>query len=192
MPTFYHFTSRLYLPTILRKGIQKGDVATSPDMGFNAPWLTTNADYNAQGWCRSSFLDKTEVRLSVEIPDNDPNLWTWAKLIKEYEMDEFWVEALSIKIGQNPSHWFIYMGGISPMRITEIRERQGLQPFDRQAYIDTLPDQFAHLTHEGPLGEVVPCTRKATTKEDFLESLGAELLPPAPRIGVWGVGKSHA
>lgn len=186
MPTLYHFTSRLYLPSILRTGINKGDVATEPERGFNAPWLTKNPSFTNQGWDRGGALDKLEVRLTVEIPEDDDKLWSWSKLVETYGIEDYWVKALTHQGRDRPHDWFAYMGSVSPMLIANVEERTGLGPLD----LSKLPPMVTRLHHEGDLGEVVLAVWRSVPKAEFLAEMLAEPAPWTPPVAAWGVGKS--
>jgi hypothetical protein len=191
MPTLYHFTTRLYLPSILRQGINKGDVATEPDRGFNAPWLTVDPSFHNQPWDMGSFLDKTEVRLTVEVPEGDENLWSWAHLVEKYNIEPFW-EAAMTQRGMKANSWFARLGGVPLMWITEVTERKGLAPFDLEAFIEQMPASVGRLEHHGEPGVVGEAEWFNSTKAEFLASLGKPVIPWAPDTGKWGYGKSSA
>lgn len=191
MPTLYHFTARLYLPSILRNGINKGDVATAPDHGFNAPWLTTDPEFGSQPWDRGSFLDKTEVRLTVEVPEGDQNLWSWPYIAEKYNIDPIWLATMTHD-GVKSNSWFARLGGIPLMWITEIKERKGLAPFDLEAFIEQMPDNIGRLEHRGEPGVVGKAEWFNSTKEEWMESLAKPVIPWVPDTGKWGCGKSNA
>ena len=100
---------------------------------------------------------------------------------------------MTVGIGAKPQHWYIYMGenGISPMRITEVTERKGLPPFDREAFLQNIPEEFARLEHSGEHGKVVRCVRRLMTREELLRKYHVPAVDSwLPEVGEWGVGKS--
>jgi len=110
----FHFTHEDRLPIIEAKGIAKGDVPTSPDGGFNAPWFTSEDSFFKQAWTATAdpriALDKSEVRLTVEIPDDDPNLQYWPDVAKAEGVEDWWFQALD-RTGDGKSDcWYIYRG----------------------------------------------------------------------------------
>ena len=104
--TLFHFTSREMLETILQEGITKGDVATGPTTGFNAPWLTGDPSWERQCWAHGCLINKTAVRLIVEVPLGDKLLQSWHDLARIYEIDRSWFHALN-KTDQ-ADKWYIY------------------------------------------------------------------------------------
>jgi hypothetical protein len=186
MPTLYHFTGQVYLPALLRDGISKGDVATEPNRGFNAPWLTSNPHLDEQRWGTGSTLNKTAVRCTVEIPEGDDALWSWDRLVREYEIPDYWVNAMTTGLGEKPEHWYIYMGVIPPAWIREVVKKPGLEPFDPSI----LPEVVTRLEHPGPLGVVVDAVWVQIPRDAFLESLGEMPDAWSPMSDGFGLGKS--
>lgn len=88
--TLFHFTCRERLQIILEEGISRGDVATSPTTGFNAPWLTGDSSWERQYWSQGCIVCKTAVRLLVEIPKDDKRLQSWSDICRLYEIDAAW------------------------------------------------------------------------------------------------------
>ena len=108
----YHFTSEAHLPGIERDGIKHGDVPTSPTEGFDAPWLTTDPDWAHQTWSWGSAWDKTAIRITVEIPDDHPNLYSWQQLIETLNIQPVWVAALENAAGGSMDGHYVYLGGV--------------------------------------------------------------------------------
>ena len=106
MGTYYHFTRLENLLLIRDEGITRGDVATAPLEGFNAPWLSSNPDRDLEGfraterntfqadnarpcshWARdgefTAHSSKIAVRLTVEIPEEEEkDLHSWEQIVK--------------------------------------------------------------------------------------------------------------
>jgi hypothetical protein len=117
--SYYHFTSEDNLPSIMRSGISRGDVPTSPVGGFQAPWLTLNPNPQQQHWSMGG--SKTQVRLTVEIPDDEAEkLWPWLELAKEAETPEWWLDALNQSGGGGDAYWLVFLGVIKPEWITNV------------------------------------------------------------------------
>jgi hypothetical protein len=111
----YHFTGLPFIQGILEQGIFKGlTPIVLPDNKMLAflpktQWLTSNRDYD-QPWTQNSTLpyDRTEFRLSVEIPDNSKNLVAWAEFkpkIESYVLPDF-------DNHEDAKNWYIYQGNI--------------------------------------------------------------------------------
>ena len=116
---YYHFTSEANLPDIMEQGIIYGDVPTSPEGGFQAPWLTIDGDEDQQGWTMGGI--KTQVRLTIEIPDDeDDKTWPWLELAKAAGTPDWWLDALNQSGGGGQDDWFVYLGVIKPEWITDV------------------------------------------------------------------------
>jgi len=134
--TFYHYTSRVYLPGILREGITRGDIAISPTEGFCAPTLTKSADWQSQVWVKLSgpgtALTKTGVRLTVEIPEAERHrLKTWAQVLSDYRIDPAWEKAQDQAVGTEES-WQVFFGKIPPSWISKIEKNPYLDAGGRE------------------------------------------------------------
>lgn len=150
--TFFHFTSLQRMPLIACYGVNKGDVPITPAGGFNAPWLTVHPRFDAQRWVTGSNEDKSFVRLTFEVAEDDPCLRHWPELAKAEGMDDFWFDALNKAGGEHPdAHkaWWIYMG-ILPVRwITAVDTRI---PHD--------PNPEAGFAHAGSSGHLIQVVKK--------------------------------
>tara|TARA_Y100001970_G_C14176879_1_gene827512 strand:- start:1133 stop:1540 length:408 start_codon:yes stop_codon:yes gene_type:complete len=118
----YHFTALEYLVPILKRGIVRGDVPTSPHEGFNAPWLTDDKSWDSQRWSTGSVLNKERVRLTVDIPnaEEDWNLKKWSTFHKYLKVDSRWYSILDEVAGGGSDNWFIYIGIVDPDWITRV------------------------------------------------------------------------
>lgn len=78
---FYHYTSTLHLPSILREGVLRtteSNVSWTRDHAApDVVWLTT-CDEASLGHGLSGVVDKSAVRITVELPDD------WAKRWKKW------------------------------------------------------------------------------------------------------------
>src|SRR4051794_18764913 len=78
----YHFTCRLWWHFIRDTGIDRGEAPVSSGEMLNYPNLTSNPDPGPQQWAKAGrtarmLLDKTAVRITVDIPDGDRRLVSW-------------------------------------------------------------------------------------------------------------------
>ncbi|MAH49978.1 hypothetical protein CMI37_29435 [Candidatus Pacearchaeota archaeon] len=132
----YHFTRQGYVDSILREGITRGDVPTSPMGGYQAPWLTDDPNAGKQGWVQGG--DKTQMRLTVDIPDTWEDsegqtyspldyLWRWRDLAEVEDVEVWWFESLDEAAGGGSEHWYVYKGpeGIRPEWISIVEDRTG-------------------------------------------------------------------
>jgi hypothetical protein len=88
----YHFTSAVHLPKIQKAGMlrltESNIHMTIPNFGPDVVWFTTEPTPTL-GHGLTGVLDKTAVRLTVEIPDHWVKAWLpWAK---GQGMDEEWM-----------------------------------------------------------------------------------------------------
>jgi hypothetical protein len=132
----YHFTLLENVDSILREGIIRGDVPTSPLEGYQAPWLTDDPNAGNQGWVEGG--NKTQVRLTVLIPEwrrdsegqpySPPDyLWKWRDLADAEGVEDWWFDALDKAAGGGSEHWYVYKGpeGIRPEWIPIVEDRTG-------------------------------------------------------------------
>jgi len=116
---YYHFTSETNLPGIMHSGISRGDVPTSPGGGFQAPWLTGNPNPQQQQWVGAT--PKTEIRLTVDIPDDEEDkLWPWLEVAVAMDIPDWWLDALNKAGGGGQADWFVFLGVIKPEWITNV------------------------------------------------------------------------
>ena len=161
--TLYHFTSRWLLPRILREGISRGDVPITPTEAFCAPWLTDDPSWEHQGWKKGSFLDKTEVRITVEVDAS--KLKTWEEVIEDYRVARYWAAAM-IKSGerQEGQTWYIHEGTIPRDAFMSVRVRAGLEPLDATE----IPPAFRYLKHRGTPSKPVETAWGEITRDAWI------------------------
>jgi len=118
----YHFTSLFHLPMVQQFGLSRGDVPITPAGGTNAVWLTTDEQPSNQGWKSGSAVDKSKIRITVDIPDSDPNLHKWSDYAKREQMDPKWYDALNQTGGGGHDRWYLYEGVIMPAQFVSIEK----------------------------------------------------------------------
>lgn len=107
----YHFTWSGWVDDIKRQGILPGDVPVFPSMvdpdygrrrlpdpelelekGMGVS-LTGDPSFDSQNWSQGSTVNKTDCRICVDVPDDDPRLIRWVDIcraaIKEYGDKKF-------------------------------------------------------------------------------------------------------
>lgn len=113
----FHFTCLVYLPRITQEGITLGEVPI-PGIEYKdrpqAANLTTNPNRNEQlPWARGIVIDKTRIRLTVDVPDSE--LTSFREVKEQYKLKSKWVNTLApLHVRQ---HWYFAFGGIRPDQI---------------------------------------------------------------------------
>lgn len=125
----YHFTSKERLPWLMALGISRGDVPCDPRKGCQAAWLTTNPDPGPQKWKEGSHLNKTAVRLTVEVPAN--RLVKWSDM-RGNPVPAWWYEVLNLSGGDEADNWYL-TPYVAPDEIKAIESMEG-DHGDRQKY----------------------------------------------------------
>ncbi len=170
----FHFTALFHLPPILRAGITVGEVPlTWEDMTrppkLNAPNLTGSGNPAVQAWSRGCACNKTGVRITVDVPQPDPNLVRYLDLCKQHGTPPRMLRALD-RYGQ-AKFWWIYLGVIPPDWFTAVEVWKGgdYQPVAGEALlaldeeVDREREKFVFRTDED--GSLV-----AALKPGFAES----------------------
>jgi hypothetical protein len=141
----YHFTCAEFLKRIMREGLCRGDVRTKqigPLFETNAVWLTTDPQPKGHGLSLpgtlteedrlrhfkvfgtmppegSRYPDKRAVRITVDIPKENPRLrrWTsWARKHCEPGVYDNLVRA----DGSSHKTWWLYFGTIAPNQFCDV------------------------------------------------------------------------
>ena len=121
----FHFTCLYHLPSICREGIAKGEVPLTAFRALNAPNLTSNPNPAAQHWTLGGVLDKTKVRIAVNIPDGDERLESWHKACERLRIERG-VRRLLDRAGQGQGKfWFLFWGTIPPAWFDSVSLRNG-------------------------------------------------------------------
>jgi hypothetical protein len=114
----YHYTSSAHLRGIDRYGLTVGDVPIdlARNTGRVGVWLTSKDDPTGHG-LGGSAVNKSEVRLTVDIPNEKP-LWLW----DEWSASEVPPHTRSIleqADGASARFWYIYFGWIKREALVE-------------------------------------------------------------------------
>lgn len=120
--SLHHFTSHYHYSRILTEGIMRGDVPTSPNTGYNAVWLTSDPDPDHQEWAGGP-LDKTAIRLSVQIMSDDTSLHHWPLLARKLGVPRWWYDALDQTGGGGSNNWYVYHQPIAPDRLVVVETK---------------------------------------------------------------------
>lgn len=137
----YHYTSTLHLPDIIEHGsLWKGDIPLTNSMRIgqegNGVWLTTcaYAKRNDHG-LGNPICDKSEIRFTVEIDENDPRLFKWSEFAHLNKVEKSWYNSINKTGGGLADTWWLFM---SPIAIARLKVAQ---KFTGQ-YVDIQPNQF--------------------------------------------------
>ena len=132
----YHFTSLMHLPLIEGSGyISRGDVPLTITGGFNAPWLTADPEAGNQKWSQGGDVNKTAVRLTIQIPVGHRCLHYWPELAHEEGVEPRWFDALARAQGgksRDAYNWYIFKGRI-PMSWVVAKDflvQKGVSPLE--------------------------------------------------------------
>lgn len=119
----YHYTSNFHIEAIMQNGLSRGDVPITPTgLGENAVWFSTSPEPTEQGWVEGSIVDKTQIRITVNIPLSHPNLKKWTKYAAK-RLDPEWRSVLNHYGGGTEKQWYIYFGVVPPAQFVSIDYR---------------------------------------------------------------------
>jgi len=123
--------------------------AGSYGFGLCAPWLTSDPTWQRQDWSKTPHdytnkdmvrafgekahgakfteIDKSAVRLTVEIPDSEmrEKLYHWPEFAVACQVADWWYDSLDRAGGGGSGNWWIYNGVIVPSRIVKVEFRPG-------------------------------------------------------------------
>jgi hypothetical protein len=104
--TLYHFTSRVHLGSIMRNGeittTESNLSMSQAHVGPDVVWLTSDPESPRNSeWWQGSFLDKTRIRITVEVPD----AIRWDDWVAFHKIDKLWRSAL-MSVGGSPT-WYV-------------------------------------------------------------------------------------
>ncbi|MGA1852636.1 hypothetical protein VH570_17525 [Sphingobium sp. HT1-2] len=134
----YHYTSASRIASIYESGLNKGEVPLTQNTALNGVWLTTDSSPSGHGlgearlfteaerlsvFQRTGMMppqdqhwdNKREVRITIKLPSNNPNLSRWSKWGRK-NLERNWYDALSVAGGgeQKAKTWWVYWGVITP------------------------------------------------------------------------------
>jgi hypothetical protein len=123
----YHYTSASWhWPQILAAGYLKTvDSNVSMREEHAAPdvvWFTDQPDLQTShpGWADGTPVDKTEVRITVELDDAVP----WVEFARSYGADPTWIAALdAASAGDHKGHWWVVPRRVWAGEWAEVRIR---------------------------------------------------------------------
>ena len=124
--TLYHFTSFTHLGLILNAGeLSRGDVPKTSTTGYNAVWFNNSPSIDCQmGMLMNPTADKTQIRITVELPFPFPKLYKWDKIASKIGVDKQMYRGLDEISNHGSHHWWLFAGSI-PVEIfksIELRE----------------------------------------------------------------------
>lgn len=103
----YHYTSTLHLPFIQEDGfiktVESNLSMTEANLGPDVVWLTTRYSRRYQRWAALSAVDKTQVRITVNVEDAQ---W-WPKWARRQGITKTWYDALDAAGGYTAEEWYV-------------------------------------------------------------------------------------
>jgi hypothetical protein len=123
--TLYHFTSGLHLGKILTSGaLSIGDVPTGPTTGYNALWFTEEPNINTSACMLASNVDKTTIRITVQLDKATPRLHYWRDVAPKIGVSSKLYRALDRTANYTARYWWIYAGAIPAAMFKAVDHRQ--------------------------------------------------------------------
>ena len=117
--TLYHFTRKEYLSSILKHGLDKGDVPLNVRQTVNGVGLTEDGDPSKQGW--TTFVpQKRQYRLLVDVDPADRRLLRWTEIPHKLRVDNRFWKLNSAKALGDTAKWWVSFLPIQPSRLLEI------------------------------------------------------------------------
>lgn len=120
----YHYTSQLWLPGIMKKGIYGGELSVDPSIPYldrpKAVNLTTNPDpyKNMQIWASAH---KTHIRLTVAVPPNE--LVTFRQFREHFKVPEKHLKLLCPY--EERKRWFYVFRTVTVAEISRVEILDG-------------------------------------------------------------------
>ena len=128
----YHYTHRYHLATILETGylktVESNISLTREHAGPDVVWLTDEPDLAERGAAWSLFkglpspVDKTEVRLSVEVEDAIP----WRSFARHHKIKLDWYATLNEAGGGAANHWYVVPRRIGREEWVDVQLKPGI------------------------------------------------------------------
>jgi hypothetical protein len=124
---FYHFTRPIHLPSIVHRGIDRGEVPVTFLHAINFPWLTTNPEPLAISRILESMdqgsdvlpehESKVGVRLEIEMDEHDSKLMRWQSYASQLRIRKEFYDRLTT-IPRWGMEWHVYRGVIGFENVT--------------------------------------------------------------------------
>ena len=141
----YHYTSIHHIPSIIDHGsLWKGDIPLTNSMHIgqegNAVWLTTCEFANpSDHGLGNPFCDKSEIRFTIEIDEDDPRLFKWSDYARLNNVEPSWYKMLDEVSGGSADTWWLF---ISPIRIAGLEVARKINGcyVELENNVATLPD----------------------------------------------------
>jgi hypothetical protein len=144
VPRLFHFTPMLYLPQIMREGINKGEIPVDVTTAYkdvpHAANLTSNGDRdgNRKIWAKGVAVDKSRVRLTVEVPKEA--LTSFRQIKEKYTIPRRVLDRLCPY--EERSKWFYVFGGVKPEQSVKV------EIWDKGAYHELSRDEVKDLCNK--------------------------------------------
>jgi hypothetical protein len=114
----YHYTRYEYLPSILKDGLDKGEVNVTLTHHINGVWLTDSLSPRRHGLGDQDGKNtaKLEYRITVELDPADPKLHRYRKWAVRVGLDPKFMRIMRNAAGPDADDysWWIYFGTIAP------------------------------------------------------------------------------
>jgi hypothetical protein len=134
----YHFTSAYHLSLITAAGhlkvVESNISRTREHAGPDVVWLTSNPEPTAQPWIAGATLDKSEIRITVDVPKREARKWrTWAA---SRGIDSTWAKALALP---GCGSWYVVARPVPSTEWVEIANARTGEPAAKLAEDRTSP-----------------------------------------------------
>ncbi|MGO7367560.1 hypothetical protein ACCT04_01815 [Rhizobium ruizarguesonis] len=164
----HHFTSAAHLRGIYQHGITVGDVVTSFKRfeGRIAVWLTSSPTPTGHG-LQGGRADKTEFRLSVDIPHGTRDLHKWTEWAPEHLSFDTRLRLESANGGAFDS-WYLLFGKVRREAIADVVSMRTGMPvenwgeyFPEELSVRGVAYENRHAWHKRLLRDVRAASRSA-------------------------------
>ena len=139
----YHFTCLVNLPEVIREGITKGEIPTAKTPYGDRPQaanLTTNPKREDQDLWNTGRVDKTRIRLTMDLPDSD--LTSFREVKERFKITSTWLKRLAPYHARQ--HWYFAFGGVRPDHITLVEKWDD----GKYSAVENLPELVQQVENE--------------------------------------------